>query len=117
MHDTRSGDIRLGACFRSSCFVRPLLSTRGHFSLATIRLMAKRSLVGTLALHIVPALLNAQVLPTTRVVDGVILREHKGDAFGRAPKIGISSMPIAVLGGANGDPNYDLTYAHDVVLL
>ncbi|HSA57204.1 MAG TPA: hypothetical protein VLE53_15940 [Gemmatimonadaceae bacterium] len=54
---------------------------------------------------------------TIRVVDGITVREHPGDAFARAPRLVVDSAPVSTIGGAAGDPAYDLTCARDVVLL
>jgi hypothetical protein len=43
--------------------------------------------------------------------------EHPADAFARAPRLVVDALPIATMGGASGDPAYDLTYADHVVVL
>ncbi len=57
------------------------------------------------------------LVPTTRMVDGVILLEHPADAFDRAPQFTIDTNPVAVMGGAGADPKYDLTNADMIVPL
>ena len=55
--------------------------------------------------------------PTTRVQDGVTIREHAADAFEHAPRLVVDAEPVTRIGGADGDPTYDLTFARHVVLL
>lgn len=54
---------------------------------------------------------------TTRVMDGITVMEHAAEAFARAPRLTIDTRPLAVAGGSDGDPNYDLTYAGSVQFL
>ena len=56
------------------------------------------------------------MLPTRRVVDGVVLLEHPADAFARAPQWTLASTPLAIAGGADA-PDYDLTTARAVEIL
>ena len=60
---------------------------------------------------------STPVAPMRRAVNGVTVLEHEARAFDLAPRVTLDPRPIAVLGGAAGDPDYDLTYAHYVELL
>lgn len=60
---------------------------------------------------------RAQVIPTTRTIDGVVVRNHRSDALEKAPRWSLSPRPMTVIGGASGDPKFDLTYAGDFALL
>lgn len=51
------------------------------------------------------------------VANGIPSHRHSADAFERATQLTIDPEPIAVLGGADGDGEFDLTYATSVVLL
>jgi hypothetical protein len=57
------------------------------------------------------------VMPVTRVVNGVMIREHSASAFARAPQLALDAKPLMVMGGLDGDPAYDLTWAQYVVPL
>lgn len=57
------------------------------------------------------------VMPVVRVANGVKTLQHDGTAFARATQLELSGAPVTVIGGANGDPDYDLTYAFGVALL
>ncbi len=50
------------------------------------------------------------VRPATRVDNGVVVHEHRSDALDRAPQLGPATTPDAILGGADVDPSFDLTY-------
>lgn len=57
------------------------------------------------------------VLATTRVENGVTVYEYAPDAFDKAPQWTLEATPASTFGGAGGDPQYDLTWAHYVVPL
>ena len=57
------------------------------------------------------------VSATVRMVDGVRAMKHEAGALDRAPRLTIDPEPVAVLGGAEGEAAFDLTYVSDVVLL
>ena len=54
---------------------------------------------------------------TVRVENGVTVYDHAPDAFTRAPQWTLEPTPAAVIGGADGDPQYDLTRVTYVVPL
>lgn len=54
---------------------------------------------------------------TTRVENGVTVHAHAPDAFDKAPQWTFEDTPASTIGGAGGDPQYDLTYAYFVVPL
>jgi hypothetical protein len=54
---------------------------------------------------------------TTRVENGVTVYEHAADAFDKAPQWTLEATAATTYGGADGDPQYDLTYAYFVVPL
>jgi len=60
------------------------------------------------------ALLRAQVIPRSRLVDGVVELQHSADAFQRAPQFVLSAKPLATL---VDQASVDLTWAFDVALL
>jgi hypothetical protein len=60
---------------------------------------------------------SAPVIPARRVQDGVTILEHGADAFTRAPRLALAPAPLATMGGAGGDPAYDLTETSSVILL
>lgn len=61
---------------------------------------------------------GSRPLPATaRMVNGVTVMEHTADAFMRAPRLMIDPRPVAVAGGMDGDPNYDLTYVSSAEFL
>ena len=62
-------------------------------------------------------LVTVPVTPTTRVEAGVKVHQHDKTAFARATQLELVGAPIAVIGGANGDPDYDLTNVEQVALL
>lgn len=55
------------------------------------------------------ALVTSPVLPTTRIVAGVKTMTHDRDAFSRATSLELVGAPIAVAGGLDVDPAFDLT--------
>ena len=57
------------------------------------------------------------VLATTRVENGVTVYEHAADAFDKAPRWTLENAPLTTIGGADGDPQYDLTRVSYVVPL
>lgn len=57
------------------------------------------------------------VLATTRIENGVPVHEHAPDAFDKAPQWTLEDTPASTVGGAGGDPEYDLTRAYFVVPL
>jgi hypothetical protein len=57
------------------------------------------------------------VLATPRVENGVTVYGHEADALDRAPRWTLESEPVATIGGADGDPQYDLTRVSYVVPL
>ena len=57
------------------------------------------------------------VAATTRVENGVTVYEHAPDAFSKAPHWTLEPTPASTIGGADGDPQYDLTHARMVVQL
>jgi hypothetical protein len=57
------------------------------------------------------------VAATTRVENGVTVYEHAPDAFQKAPQWTLEATPASVIGGAGGDPQYDLTYSRMVIPL
>ena len=62
-------------------------------------------------------LVTTPVLARQRVEGGVTIFEHDRDAFTRATRLTLDASVVTVVGGADGDPAYDLTGAHQVVLL
>src|SRR3990172_3904670 len=62
-------------------------------------------------------LVTTPVLARQRVEGGVTILEHDRDAFTRATRLSLDASVVTVVGGAGGDPAYDLTGAHQVVLL
>jgi|JI7StandDraft_1071085.scaffolds.fasta_scaffold20863_4 hypothetical protein len=60
---------------------------------------------------------RAPVAPSTRVENGVTVHAHDAGAFARAPQWTLDAKPILTAGGANGDPDFDLTYASDAATL
>jgi hypothetical protein len=50
------------------------------------------------------------------VIDGVVVLQHRGDAFNRAPTWTLAPAPVGTAGG-DGAPEFDLTYASDIELL
>lgn len=60
---------------------------------------------------------GAPVVPTTRTEGTITIREHGADAFARAPQLTADPTPLATMGAADADPNYDLTWAHHVTIL
>lgn len=91
------------------------------------RLLPARALLVALAVASAAELLSAQsktgmlptvpVMPTTRVDAGVRVMQHDRTALARATQLELAGPPITVIGGANGDPDYDLTFAFYVALL
>ena len=59
----------------------------------------------------------APVLASRRMADGVEILEHGRDALLQAPQYAIAPTPLAVMGGAAGDPAFDLTHMWSAVLL
>jgi hypothetical protein len=57
------------------------------------------------------------VLATTRVENGVTVHEHAQDAFRKAPQWTVEATPTTTIGGSDGDPQFDLTYARYVIPL
>lgn len=57
------------------------------------------------------------VLALARVENGVTILEHAPEAFQRAPQWTIEATPATTIGGRDGDPQFDLTYAQYVVPL
>jgi hypothetical protein len=57
------------------------------------------------------------VLATARVENGVTVYGHAAGALDRAPPWKLESDPVVTIGGADGDPNYDLTGVSYVVPL
>jgi 6-bladed beta-propeller len=57
------------------------------------------------------------VAATTRVENDVTVYEHAPDALDKAPQWTLESAPASTIGGAGGDPQYDLTRAYFVVPL
>ena len=57
------------------------------------------------------------VLATLRVENGVNVYEYAPDAFKKAPQWTLDPTPVATIGGADGDPQYDLTRVSFVVPL
>ncbi|HEX9563432.1 MAG TPA: hypothetical protein VF981_05660 [Gemmatimonadaceae bacterium] len=49
------------------------------------------------------------ILPTVTQDSGVLVMEHGPDALDRAPRLVVDSAPVMTVGGAEGDPQYDLT--------
>lgn len=60
---------------------------------------------------------RAPVAPSTRVENRVTVHAHDAGAFARAPQWTLDPKPLLVAGGANGDPEFDLTYAYTAELL
>ena len=54
---------------------------------------------------------------TTRIDNGVTVYEYPPDAFDRAPRWTLDSEPVSTIGGADGDPKYDLTRTDWVIPL
>lgn len=57
------------------------------------------------------------VLPQKSVVAGVTVFTHDRSAFTRAAMLVAAPAALSVMGGANGDPAYDLTKVQEVALL
>lgn len=57
------------------------------------------------------------VLPTVRIESGVKVLQHDRTAFTRATQLELVGAPVTVIGGANGDPDHDVTNVQDVALL
>ena len=60
---------------------------------------------------------GAPVLPTVSTKGGIRILEHSAGSIERARRLTVESRPVAVLGGADGDPDFDLTGARVAVLL
>ncbi len=61
---------------------------------------------------------SAAPLPgTSRTENGVTIVEHGADAFDRAPRFTLDSVPLAVMGGQDEPADFDLTRVSQVVLL
>lgn len=54
---------------------------------------------------------------STRVDNGVTTYEHSPDAFTKAPQWTLEETPVSTMGGADGDPQFDLTRVYFAVLL
>ena len=58
----------------------------------------------------------APVLPARQLLGGIVVLQHRVDAFDRAPQWSLAPAAIATAGGASS-PDYDLTNAWYVELL
>jgi hypothetical protein len=57
------------------------------------------------------------LIPDVRSDGDVTVMEHPAGAYMQAPQFTIEATPLSVIGGAGGDPQYDLTYASYVIPL
>lgn len=64
-----------------------------------------------------PRTLSEGVAPTPSSMDGVETWRYPDDALELAPRFTLDPTPTLVIGGAAGDPAYDLTYLHTATLL
>lgn len=92
------------------------LILRGFVTLFTFVCMACGR-TGSSGAAVVTSSDSSAIVGTSSTVDGVTTIDFPADAFDHAAKFIVDTTPIAIIGGANGAADYDLTWAHAPIIL